>query len=373
MPVKCEICGYSDPIQIIDHLRNEHDLTVSDYQSKHSGSEVLCPSIKNHLENSKIYVDSSGIPRRLVKFNGHNTYGPVFPHDTSPELDKNYVFNDSLVKTLCYAFEANLRVLLVGPPGTGKTSLIQNMCAVLGWGFRRVNFNGQTTPRTLFGSPRISPSGETYFLYGSVPLAMKNGECLLLDEISFIDPDMAAGLHEVLEVGGKLTLLENEGEVIIPHQDFRIFATDNVGAAGDYSGEYTGTKLLNSAFIDRWNLHLKIDFLTSEEEKNVLRGKIPSLPESFIDKMCYVASISRGKSSDFKHTGPQITLRQLMSWGQMIVYGRSCSDAFKITICNRYDEENANLLSFLYSHVFASIGGKETMTYNGSSYSSVPF
>lgn len=355
--VKCEIDGTQHPYEILTYLRSQ-GVTVEEYKAAHGADAPLVhPAVLTFLESATIYLDTDGTPWRLISEwdkLGFQAYGPVVPHPTTPRADPYYEFPAEVTRLLYFAFEANKRVLLVGPPGTGKSELARNMCAHLGWGFRRMNFNGQATPRTLFGSPRAGAHGETYFLYGALPRAMRAGECILFDEISFIDADMAAGLHEPMEVGGNLTLLENGGEVIEPHPNFRIIGTDNVGIQGDMTGMFHGTKPLNAAFIDRWSVQVRVDYLDQEAESKVLQKKVSGLPRQLADMMTSLAHQSRQQVDKAELLKP-LTLRQLLDWAALAVQHRSVKVGWQNAVINKASEEDAIALGSLMNHAFPEV------------------
>jgi cobaltochelatase CobS len=359
--VKCEIDGQEYPYEIATHLRQGHGVSVAEYLKTYPGAPVVHPDVLTFFQSAIIHLDAEGNPWRLVSQwdkLGFAAYGPVIPHKSAPRIDPHFEFPAEATKLLYFAFESGQRPLLVGPPSTGKSCLAQNMCAALGWGFKRVNFNGQATPRTLFGSPRAGVQGETYFLYGVVPEAMRGngglGECLLLDEIGFIDPDMSAGLHPVMEPGGSLVLQENGGEIVRPGPLFRIVGTDNVGMQGDMTGAFHGVKPLNAAFMDRWSIQVNVNYLEEDAEAKVLVRKVPELPEQVAGIMCAVSSESRTQTGDEEILSP-ITFRQVMDWAELSVQHRDIRAGWKGAILNKASEEDAIVLETLFKHKFPEL------------------
>ena len=79
--------------------------------------------------------------------------------------------------------------------------------------------------------------GSMSYEYGPLALAMRYGGICLVNELDMASPEVAAGLHGILD-GSPLCIPENGGELIIPHPMFRFVATANTNGAGDDTGLY---------------------------------------------------------------------------------------------------------------------------------------
>ncbi|WP_204326488.1 hypothetical protein, partial [Stenotrophomonas maltophilia] len=66
----------------------------------------------------------------------------------------------------------------------------------------------------------------TEFRDGILPWALQNNVALVFDEYDAGRPDVMFVIQRVLEVSGRLTLLD-QNKVIKPHPAFRLFATAN--------------------------------------------------------------------------------------------------------------------------------------------------
>ena len=103
------------------------------------------------------------------------------------------------------------------------------------------------------------------YKYGPLPLAMRYGGILLINEADLLSPEVAVGLNGVLD-GAPLCLPENGGEVISPHEMFRIACTSNTNGGGDDTGLYQGTVRQNLALLEgTWPA--KSRYPTPETEK----------------------------------------------------------------------------------------------------------
>lgn len=93
-------------------------------------------------------------------------------------------------------------LLLEGPPGIGKTAVVQQVAAVLGVSCERINLSANTTTEQLFGSfvPQVL-AGQRVFAWqdGVLVRAVRQGKWLLLDEINLAPSEVLAALAPILD------------------------------------------------------------------------------------------------------------------------------------------------------------------------------
>lgn len=207
--------------------------------------------------------------------------------------------------------------LLTGHTGTGKTSLIQQIAARTGHPTIRVNLNGQTTPSDFVGH-YVARGGATEWIDGALPSAMRNGYWLIVDEIDFGEAEILSVLNSVLEPNGGLTLAEKDHEIIVPHPDFRIFATANtVGCMSEYRNLYIGTNSLNEAFLDRWRVYL-VPYLPADKEAEVLCAAVPRMTVRITEVLVKVANMVR-EGFEKEELSCTFSLRRLIDWTEMLL------------------------------------------------------
>jgi cobaltochelatase CobS len=148
------------------------------------------------------------------------------------------------------------------------------LAARLNWPVVRVAASGGLTESDLLGEWTVR-EGETVFNYGFLPRAMKLGAICLIDEIDGIEPSVAFSIHQLMEDQGRLVLLQNGGEVVEPHPRFRLVTTANTLGNGDESGLYTGTRVLNAAFLDRFAAVFRMSYMPPTMEVDVIRSRVP--------------------------------------------------------------------------------------------------
>ena len=185
-----------------------------------------------------------------------------------PSQDKYYIFDENLVSIIDKSINYNLKLMIYGPHGSGKSTHIEQICAIKKLPCIRINFDNNILRSDLVGKDTIYTKDNKQvivFKEGILPFAMKHGIVLILDEYDSARPETLFVLQKVLERNGKLFLFEENKEVK-PHKNFRIFATANTIGLGDESGYYSGTQMINQSNLDRWDIIAKSNYLTKDKE-----------------------------------------------------------------------------------------------------------
>lgn len=226
--------------------------------------------------------------------------------DNIPELIKEYTFNlEKLNETLNFlAYPNNDCLYISGNAGCGKTSLILQVASRLGWGVESVTLSNKCESLDLVGHSTLK-NGQLVFEYGALTKAMLYGEILLLNEIDMMSASDLSLLNDVAE-RKPLTIIQNNGEVIRPHPNFRIVCTANSQGNGDETGFYTGARILNQAFLDRFR-YMTMEYPTKGEEKNLITKIFPNIDDGFATNLVKFASDLRA----VMQTGIETGARQL--------------------------------------------------------------
>jgi cobaltochelatase CobS len=199
-------------------------------------------------------ADAPGLPDTTVsvkKLFGFDSDMEVPAYKTTsehvPDFDADYQFNKDVTLAILAGFKHNRRVMVTGYHGTGKSTHIEQVAARLNWPCVRVNLDSHVSRIDLVGKDAIvlkDGKQVTEFREGILPWALQNNVALCFDEYDAGRPDVMFVIQRVLEVSGKLTLLD-QSKVIRPHPAFRLFATTNTIGLGDTSGLYHGTQQIN--------------------------------------------------------------------------------------------------------------------------------
>ena len=236
-----------------------------------------------------------------------------------PEKNPAYFF-PSISDDIAEDINENKKVMLVGHMGCGKTSLFEQLAANIMQPCIRVNMNGQTTISDFVGYNSLQGK-EMVWVDGALPMAMRKGWWLIVDEIDFAEPAILSVLNPVTEKNGKLFLKEKGHEIVIPHEKFRIFSTANtVGCMEAYRHLYQGANIMNKALLDRWRVY-HVDYLPPAQEAKVLAKTVGV----DLDAAQVLVKLANEVRAAFNAETVQSTfsLRQLIDWCEMIARKRA--------------------------------------------------
>jgi len=192
-----------------------------------------------------------------------------------PEIDPAYRFDRDTTLAILAGFAHNRRVMIQGYHGTGKSTHIEQVAARLKWPCIRINLDSHISRIDLIGKDAIvlrDGLQVTEFREGLLPWALQRPVALVFDEYDAGRPDVMFVIQRVLEVSGRLTLLD-QNKVIHPHPAFRLFSTTNTIGLGDTTGLYHGTQQINQGQMDRWSIVTTLNYLTHEAEERDRAGQ----------------------------------------------------------------------------------------------------
>ena len=274
-----------------------------------------------------------------------------------PEVDDSYLFDEVTTKAILAGFCYNRRVMIQGYHGTGKSTHIEQVAARLNWPCVRVNLDSHISRLDLVGKDAIvlkDGKQVTEFREGVLPWALQNPVAIVFDEYDAGRADVMFVIQRVLEVSGKLTLLDNN-RVINPHQNFRLFATANTVGLGDTTGLYHGTQQINQGQMDRWSIVSTLNYLSSDAEEKIVISKVPNFntkdKREIIKSMVSIAELTRNGfiSGDLSTV---MSPRTVITWAENTNIIEDIDLAFKLTFFNKCDEMERPIVSEYYQRCF---------------------
>ena len=274
-----------------------------------------------------------------------------------PEIDSAYKFDKDTTLAILAGFSHNRRVMLQGYHGSGKSTHIEQVAARLNWPCVRINLDSHISRIDLLGKDAIVlQDGKqiTEFREGILPWALQTPTALVFDEYDAGRPDVMFVIQRVLEVEGKLTLLD-QNKVIKPHSSFRLFSTANTVGLGDTTGLYHGTQQINQGQMDRWHIVSTLNYLDPELELKVVLAKVPSMDTKSgreeASNMISVANLSRQGFAN----GDISTLmspRTVISWAENNEIFQDLTRSFDITFLNKCDDTEKTIIAEYYQRCF---------------------
>lgn len=218
-----------------------------------------------------------------------DAHGNEAEHPAVPALLTDFIFNMSTLVPILLSIVNNDKPWLRGHTGTGKTTVVEQVYARLKLPLYRVNLDSDISRSELVGSSQIrhdptTGATVTRFEEGIIPRSMQEPCGLLLDEIDASRPDLAFVLQRLTE-GKGFMLLEDGGRTIHANPWFRIFATANTNGRGDETGLYTGTRVLGSAFLNRFGPFLTVDYIDAKNEVKLVQMRAPTLDKGLTEQI----------------------------------------------------------------------------------------
>src|ERR1700729_1745890 len=286
---------------------------------------------------------------------------PAFkePNAYVPDRDDAYRFDHDTTLAILAGFAFNRRVMIQGYHGTGKSTHIEQVASRLNWPCIRVNLDSHISRIDLIGKDAIVlKDGKqiTEFREGILPWTLQHACSLVFDEYDAGRPDVMFVIQRVLEVEGKLTLLD-QNRVIRPHPSFRLFSTANTVGLGDTTGLYHGTQQINQGQMDRWNIVATLNYLPHDAELEIVLAKVPHYDNEegrrMVHAMVALAELTRAGfiNGDISTV---MSPRTVMTWAENVRIFNDVAFAFRLTFLNKCDEIERSTVAEYYQRCFGT-------------------
>ena len=273
-----------------------------------------------------------------------------------PDVDSDYRFDRATTLAILAGFSRNRRVMVTGFHGTGKSTHIEQVAARLNWPCVRVNLDSHISRIDLVGMTPSSCATVSVieFRDGILPWALQHNVALVFDEYDAGRPDVMFVIQRVLEVSGRLTLLD-QNKVIKPHPAFRLFATANTIGLGDTSGLYHGTQQINQGQMDRWSIVTTLNYLPHDNEVEIVLAKAKHYQtdagRDIVNKMVRLADLTRNAFAN-GDLSTVMSPRTVITWAENAEIFGDIGFAFRVTFLNKCDELERPLVAEFYQRCF---------------------
>ena len=245
-------------------------------------------------------------------------------------MDKvQYLDWNNSTEILNKAYEAGLFVLIIGPKGTGKTSLVRDFAKNKNLNLESVNFSLRTRESHLIGTKTLT-DGNVSFDEGILIKSMREGEMLYLDEINSAEADVLLRLDEALDDRRQIALKESTGEVIKAKENWFVVSTINPLT-------HSGTKELPPQLLSRFPVRIRLEYPPENIELEIVKKHVSEIYESDIIQAIKLANTLR-QAAAVEELFYSPSLRETIAFGKLLEKGVTAKDAANYVFGNIYTQ-----------------------------------
>src|ERR687883_680597 len=246
-------------------------------------------------------------------------------------VEINYIDWNNALAVLSKAFETKLFVLIIGPKGTGKTTLVRKFASHMKKDLYSVNFSLRTRESHLIGTKTLE-KGEVSFVEGILVKSMRDGNMLYLDELNAAEADVLLRLDEALDDRRQLVLKEAEGQIVKASDDWFVIATINPLS-------HVGTKELPPQLLSRFPVRMKLEYPPEDIELQII-SQHTSIESSKVDevKRSIILAKSLREAAALEELYYSPSLRETIAFAKLVSKGVASKQAAEIVYANVYDQ-----------------------------------
>ena len=237
-------------------------------------------------------------------------------------------WNNSL-QILTKAYEADLFVIIIGPKGTGKTSLVRDFAKNKGVNLESINFSLRTRESHLVGTKTLT-NGTVSFDEGILIKSMRDGSMLYLDEINSAEADVLLRLDEALDDRRQIGLKESTGEVVQAKEGWFVIATINPLT-------HSGTKELPPQLLSRFPVRINLEYPPEDVELEIVKKYLSEEHDSELIQGIKLANTLR-QAAAVEELFYSPSLRETIAFGKLLDKGMTPKEAATIVFGNVYTQ-----------------------------------
>jgi len=227
------------------------------------------------------------------------------------------------------AYEAGLFVLIIGPKGTGKTSLVRDFAKNKNINLESINFSLRTRESHLVGTKTLT-DGTVSFDEGILIKSMKEGDMLYLDEINSAEADVLLRLDEALDDRKQIVLKESTGETIKAKENWFVIATINPLT-------HSGTKELPPQLLSRFPVRISLEYPPEDVELEIIKKYVSGNHESELVQGIKLANTLR-QAAAVEELFYSPSLRETIAFGKLLDNETSTKEAATVVFGNVYTQ-----------------------------------
>lgn len=242
-----------------------------------------------------------------------------------------YLDWNNALDTMEKAHRSGLFVIIIGPKGTGKTTLVRKFASQLKKDLDSVNFSLRTRESHLVGS-RTLEEGQISFVEGVLVKSMRSGTILYLDELNAAEADVLLRLDEALDDRRQLVLKEAEGQVVRAADDWFVVATINPLS-------HVGTKELPPQLLSRFPVRMRLEYPPEEVELEIVKRHV-TIEESNVKDVRHAIQLAKNlrDAAAVEELYYSPSLRETIAFAKMLNTGMSARKVAEVVYANAYDQ-----------------------------------
>ncbi len=227
------------------------------------------------------------------------------------------------------AYKAKLFVLVIGPKGTGKTSLVRDFAENMNMKLESINFSLRTRESHLIGTKTLT-NGTVSFEEGLLIKSMKESSILYLDEINAAEADVLLRLDEALDDRRQIILKESAGEIVKAKEDWFVIATINPLT-------HSGTKELPPQLLSRFPVRISLEYPPEDIELKIVKKHVSGNHDSEIIQAIKLANVLR-QAAAVEELFYSPSLRETIAFGKLLDEEMNPKKAANIVFGNVYTQ-----------------------------------
>lgn len=364
---ECKVCGkWFHRLDV--HAAEKHSLSPEQYRKKFPGARMVSPTAEAQDKRKAKIAEAEPVDgddkTKPMRFGAAELFERTDLKAEEmiwvPQHDEDWVGGDTEMAhmgALALAMQDDLNVLIVGPPGLGKSTLVRELAALVGQPVRRFQMDGEIRKSDLIGNKEIivdPVSGQAVTSYVDGPLveAAELGHWAILEEFDSSPSAVTFALHSMLE-NPRQYFVAGSKRAVEFNKRFRVIATANTLGYGDETGLYAGTAPMNEALLDRFGLVIRMDYPKKDNEVSILVSRTKIKPE--IARIMVDVATKVRESQKQEQMMTSLSPRRLINWAHVAKRLGNSTQAAALTITNKLPPNDAKVVAELVQRHF---GGK---------------
>ena len=256
-------------------------------------------------------------------------------HNAHKIKPTNLEMSDIKWKYLVRSAVRGKNIMMVGPAGCGKTQAAKELPIATNRPFFYFNLGATQDPRaTLIGNTHFKDGETTFDESAFVKAIQTENAVILLDELSRAHPEAWNILMTVLDEGQRYLRLDED----VNSPTIRVAANVSFIATANIGTEYTSTRVLDRALMDRFEI-IEVDILSLSQEEDLLTKRFGDrVSANLIHSVADIADATRKEwRSDEGKLSTMISTRMTVRICELLADGFSLTEASEVAVLPFFD------------------------------------